>query len=190
MSVRDERDLGAVVRAERLQRNLDQRELAAGAGIALSALRRLEAGDGTTLRTAFAVLRALDLPMEIPHGTAPRRRRAAPLPRTPSGLTRRAERTSWFLHRAVAAKLRSGDHHRVVHTARQNLPALRSNARGPQAQAWLDRWETALDGSTKDLIELMLRTDTEGVDLRQVSPFAGALTTDERVSAIRQAVGT
>lgn len=188
MEIRAEADLGRLVRGERLRLGLDQRDVAARAGVGLSALRRLEAGQGTTVRTLLAVLAALGLTVTIPASEAVSTRRRAPgLPASPTGLTRREERTSWFLHRAVAAKLRGPDRDRVLATARTNLPVLRAGVRGPQAHAWLDRWEEALNGPAADLVRLMLDTTPEGVDLRQVSPFAGALTQDERLSAIRRA---
>lgn len=188
MGIADEGSLGTVVRAERLRQNLDQRDLAARAQVGLSALRRLEAGQGSTLRTVLAVMHALDLPLDVPRRGAAPRRRAASLPSEPTGLTRREERTSWYLHRAVASKLRTGAREQILTIARENLAAMRAGVRGPQAHAWVDEWEKALNGPTSDLIALMLRTDTGGIDLRQVSPFAGALSQDERLAAIRRAV--
>ena len=114
------------------------------------------------------------------------RRRAPGLPAAPTGLTRREERTSWYLHRAVASRLLTRDRERILAAARTNLGRLRGNVRGPQAHAWLDRWQAALDGTTTDLIALMLDASPQGVDLRQVSPFAGALTQDERLAALRR----
>lgn len=51
--------LGQAARTLRLDRNLDQQSLAAEAGVSLSALKSLESGSGTTLRTFIQVLRAL-----------------------------------------------------------------------------------------------------------------------------------
>ncbi len=52
--------LGQQVRALRLARNLSQSELAQQAGVALGALKRLETGQGATLRTLTEVTLALD----------------------------------------------------------------------------------------------------------------------------------
>ena len=180
-------ELGRLLRAERLRRGLDQRHVAELAGVGLSALRRLEAGEGSTLRTTLAVLAALDLSLSVDgHDERVTRRRAPGLPAAPTGLTRPEERASWFLHRGVARRLLTSDRERILAMARTNLGLLRGNVRGPQAHAWLDRWQAALGGPTADLIALMLSPDTEGVDLRQVSPFAGALTQDERLGALRR----
>lgn len=52
--------IGLQVRALRLARNQSQSELARQAGIALGALKRLEAGSGATLRTLAGVTLALE----------------------------------------------------------------------------------------------------------------------------------
>lgn len=52
-------ELGDAVRALRIDRNLDQRTLAAQAGVSLNALRRLEHGGNATLTSLILVLKAL-----------------------------------------------------------------------------------------------------------------------------------
>jgi len=54
-----EAELGRQLRALRLRQNLDQRQLAAQAGVALNAVRHLEAGKGATIRSLVKVLRTL-----------------------------------------------------------------------------------------------------------------------------------
>ncbi len=51
--------LGARLRALRLDRNIDQKTLASRAGVSVRALRNLEGGSGSTVRTLASVLRAL-----------------------------------------------------------------------------------------------------------------------------------
>lgn len=51
--------LGEKLKALRLSRNLDQKTLAERAGISVRALRSLEAGQGSTLKTLVSTLRAL-----------------------------------------------------------------------------------------------------------------------------------
>jgi len=51
--------LGEHLRALRLQRNVGQRALAEQAGVSLHALKSLESGAGSTLRTLVSVVRAL-----------------------------------------------------------------------------------------------------------------------------------
>jgi transcriptional regulator with XRE-family HTH domain len=55
-----ERELGAQFRALRLGGNLDQAGLARRANVSLSALKSLESGRGSSLRTVIRVARALD----------------------------------------------------------------------------------------------------------------------------------
>jgi len=51
--------LGAQVRALRLRADLDQRQLAAQAGVALNAVKNIESGRGATLHSFIQVLRVL-----------------------------------------------------------------------------------------------------------------------------------
>src|SRR5438067_12246927 len=53
-------ELGKRLRRLRLQRNIDQRTLAEKAGVALTALQKLEAGRGSTVRTLVRTLKALN----------------------------------------------------------------------------------------------------------------------------------
>lgn len=55
-----EAELGGQIRALRLRQNLDQRQLAERAGIALNAVKNLESGNGATLRSLIQALRVLN----------------------------------------------------------------------------------------------------------------------------------
>ena len=55
-----EAELGRQVRSLRLQQNLDQRQLAERAGIALNAVKHLESGRGATLHSLVCALRVLN----------------------------------------------------------------------------------------------------------------------------------
>ena len=84
--------LGASFRELRIRDQLDQRALAAKANVGLSALKNLEAGKGTTLKTLLKVLKALDRvdwldalaptvsvsPLQMLRATQPRQRVYAP----------------------------------------------------------------------------------------------------------------
>jgi transcriptional regulator with XRE-family HTH domain len=54
-----EADLGEQLRAERLRSNLRQADLAKSAGISINTLRRLEAGDGSSVTALISVVKAL-----------------------------------------------------------------------------------------------------------------------------------
>jgi transcriptional regulator with XRE-family HTH domain len=80
--------LGESLSKLRLTRNIDQKTLAARAGISVRALQSLEAGTGSTLKTLLSVVRALDRedwhariapmatinPMTMLRGSKPRQR--------------------------------------------------------------------------------------------------------------------
>ncbi len=53
-------ELGNQLRTVRLRLELDQRQLAARAGVGLNAVKNLESGKGATVRSLVRVLRALD----------------------------------------------------------------------------------------------------------------------------------
>lgn len=55
-----ETQLGSQIRTLRLRQDLDQRQLAERAGIALNAVKNLERGKGATLRSLIQVLRVLN----------------------------------------------------------------------------------------------------------------------------------
>ena len=83
-----EAQLGAHLRALRLDRNLEQTTLAQRAGVSLTALKRLESGRGSTTHTLMSILRALGRedwlktiapvatinPLTMPKSAEPRRR--------------------------------------------------------------------------------------------------------------------
>lgn len=85
-----EAQVGESIRARRLYQNIDQRTLAVRAGVSLSALKRLESAQGSTVRTLVRVLRALGCaswidtlapvpsinPMTLPKSARPRQRAA------------------------------------------------------------------------------------------------------------------
>jgi transcriptional regulator with XRE-family HTH domain len=54
-----EADLGEQIKSLRLKQNIDRATLALRAGCSLSALKNLESGNGSTLRTLIAVVRTL-----------------------------------------------------------------------------------------------------------------------------------
>jgi transcriptional regulator with XRE-family HTH domain len=55
-----EAELGRQIRTLRLRQNLDQQQLAERAGIALNAVKNLESGKGSTLRSMIQALRVLN----------------------------------------------------------------------------------------------------------------------------------
>lgn len=102
------------------------------------------------------------------------------------GPQRREERVQLELHRALLSKLIS-DFEGMRRLAHRNIAKSRRVVRGYQAQGWLDEWAALVDGPPQRLVEVFLGEDEHSIDLRQVSPFTGALSEEERLEAIRRA---
>jgi hypothetical protein len=101
-------------------------------------------------------------------------------------LERREERVSYEMHRVVAGKV-TEDPKPVLAKARENLQKMKARSRGAQATGWVQEWERLISGDVSKLIEVMLRPDERGIDLRQMTPFAGVLSQEERLVAIHKA---
>lgn len=105
-----------------------------------------------------------------------------PPPRPRPGRTHRAaELRSLAYHRLVARRLDE----RVVADARRRLRRWRAEKR--IHDHWADAWQNALELPLPQLAKL-IASDTERTrELRQTSPFAGALTEQERRRSMRAA---
>lgn len=100
--------------------------------------------------------------------------------------TRRDERVSYELHVELAHLLRR-EPERIKAIAQANLQRMRETSRNSLAVSWLDAWEDMLDLPVDELERRMLDDSELALELRQMSPFAGALSQDERSIAIRKA---
>jgi hypothetical protein len=82
---------------------------------------------------------------------------------------------SLALHQAVAAKLEA--HPQLLDLARQNVERWSSRGSTPAVR----EWRAILDSSPLSDVVALLQSPSEGAArLRQSSPFAGVLTTEER----------
>ena len=77
----------------------------------------------------------------------------------------------------------------TIAKARINLDRLHSADRGNAARL-LDEWDTLLDRPTDEVVTAMLARTQHGIDLRQMTPFAGVLTDTERRKALRSVAAT
>ncbi|MBX3187589.1 MAG: hypothetical protein KF819_11265 [Labilithrix sp.] len=94
----------------------------------------------------------------------------------------RTEERSRALHRAVAEKIRADAG--IVRSARERVLAWR--AAGTTHPHYCDAWLEVLD-SPPDALIAFLESDTErSRELRQASPFAGALDPRERWRILRR----
>ncbi|MFN0061251.1 MAG: helix-turn-helix domain-containing protein [Myxococcaceae bacterium] len=100
-----------------------------------------------------------------------------------SRLTRDQLKSLWLGH-AVAARLVE-DPFGVMAQARDNLERLRRNAARGSAKLWLDEWAKLLDGSIEEVLAVLTSRSPRSRELRQNTPFAGALSAEERQAALR-----
>ena len=94
----------------------------------------------------------------------------------------RADRRSLALHGRVLDHLLR-DPEGVRARARRNLAVIRGA--NPNAGPWLDEWAHLLQGPIHELASALIATDEHARALRQSSPFAGVLTQEERLEALR-----
>ena len=104
---------------------------------------------------------------------------------------RREEWVTMELHRVLASKLEiDADADAVLALVPANLARLRVRLTSPIGQRWVDRWVELTSSPVDVLIAGMLADTREGRELRQNSPFAGALIQEERVAVIMRANAT
>lgn len=94
------------------------------------------------------------------------------------------DRRSLAMHRLVASRLLDTEDE-VRAKAERNLRTLRRADADGRAASYLDEWAHLLDGPTDTLVETLTSGRQSARDLRQVSPFAGVLTQDERQRIIK-----
>lgn len=163
--------LGDDLRRERLERGLSQAALARLAGTSQSQIARLESGRQdpglSTWRRVFAPLGVSLNIVTSPDGPNPHRLQ---------------EVRSRVLHAIVAEKARRDP--RILTRARQRV-ADWERAGGPTHPTWTRAWRDLLDRDDEDVLRAIASDDPQMRDMRQSSPFAGALTDEERLGVIR-----
>lgn len=99
---------------------------------------------------------------------------------------RREQRVMLALHRALVAELNRNPS-RVLEIGRQNISKRysRQERLSPRYCYWLELWETAINEGPDSVTKLAFSQGELGDDLRQVSPFAGALTQEQRLVALK-----
>ncbi|XAS68557.1 hypothetical protein V3C33_04420 [Micrococcaceae bacterium Sec5.7] len=101
---------------------------------------------------------------------------------------RREERIPYELHVQLGLKLHEDDA-AVRRIGREGIARMRRTPRSAIALEWISRWEQLLAAPVHVIESAMLEDTPFATELRQMSPFAGALSDDERVIAIRKASG-
>lgn len=172
------------IKRARLRHGLTVRDLAAMLDVTPGAVSQLERSEAAgkirvdKLRNALAHM-GTDLVLTAAPDTP-----ATPTHRAP--FARREDRVAYELHRAVARKL-IYDPATILAIAERNIPRRYDHVHGTLAHGWVDRWHELIHGPIGELIGVMLAEDNEAKELRQNSPFAGALTQPERLAAIERA---
>lgn len=157
-----------VIKALRRQSGLTQQELAARAGTAQSTIAAYESGaKSPTLRTVEKTARAVGLEMHVTFVPP---------------MTREDQRSLAF-HRAIATRL-ADDPETTLDRARQQLRLLTDNH--AHAAPLLKQWHCWLSLPVAALINRMLDPGEHARDMRQVSPFAGALSARERAAVLHE----
>jgi excisionase family DNA binding protein len=94
----------------------------------------------------------------------------------------RDERRSLWLAYVVAGRI-AAEPERTIGDALRHLDNMRPIARG-QAKKWLDEWTRLLNGPVDRVLAALTDRSLRGRELRQNSPFAGALTEEQRQTAL------
>jgi hypothetical protein len=95
----------------------------------------------------------------------------------------REDRRSLAYHHAIAKRLRQNPK-TVIQRAQRTLA--RQRKEHPHAAELLSQWQAWLNLPIEDLIAHILDSGLEARDMRQVTPFAGALTPQERVRILKR----
>lgn len=151
----------------RVVAGLTQARLASAAGTSQPAIAAYESGaKSPTWRTVERVAASVGL-VSLPFVGMP--------------MTRDQSR-SLSLHGVIAAKLMSGPPPVIAGAKRNVAKMLDSNA---HAAPLVREWARILELSPAQIASQMLDPSEHGRDLRQVTPFAGVLTAQERAAAYR-----
>jgi hypothetical protein len=88
-------------------------------------------------------------------------------------------------HKLIAKKLRESPE-AILALARRNLQRYIGNRRAPATSLWRE-WQTLLEENSTDRIVAVMTAKTEkATELRQASPFAGALSAEEIARTIQR----
>jgi transcriptional regulator with XRE-family HTH domain len=159
--------IGPVLREVRLRNGLSVRALAAIAEVSPATIDRLEHERVAPTRSIDQILASIGCRLVV------RAERIEEAPLT------REDRRSLAFHRAIAQRFLA-EPEVVRSKARGNLVVMREANDDGSATGYFDQWEVLLDGPEADLVAVLLRSDEPARALRQVTPFAGVLTPEER----------
>lgn len=97
----------------------------------------------------------------------------------------RSDHRSWRLHRAVAGKLNDTTLAAWRPAVEANICDLRGRVHGEPHDTNLTRWETFVqNGDVRACKRVLLDLSPDGIAMRNVSPWAGVLSPEERRTAL------
>jgi DNA-binding transcriptional MerR regulator len=92
-----------------------------------------------------------------------------------------AERRSLAMHRLIAERLDQ----RLIRRARRRVQAWLEEG-APMSDRWVREWQRLLERPPAVIASEITRDDQRGRDLRQSTPFAGAISQQERLEILRR----
>ena len=101
-------------------------------------------------------------------------------------IERRENRVTYELHRAIVERLNESPEE-VISKGLDNVVQMLPRQRSSISKDWVCTWGQLLRGDIERLQQVMLEMSSEAEDLRQMSPFRGVLSKEERLLAIRKA---
>lgn len=159
-----------------LETSTTQSELARASGVRQSSISKILSGqlqmsDEQLIRLLACMGRSLEVI-----------RRPVPVDLT------RSERRSWQLHLRVAAHLTGSSVQEWLPVINRNLRRLRRGVSGQPHLRNLDRWESLVqDRDLPGLHRVLTGLDRNSIEMREVSPFGGLLSQNERSDALKKA---
>lgn len=104
----------------------------------------------------------------------------------PNEMMDRSHRLSLLLHRALAEEIDESDRDQWAPRAQANLVRLRSSVHGQIHYSSLDHWERLISaGDLASIRTALCGVDAESIRMREVSPFSGLLSQEQRTEIIR-----
>ncbi len=99
----------------------------------------------------------------------------------------RSERSSWRLHRQLSTSLDRSRLEEWRPTLTHNLSRLRQGVRGQPHERNLERWESLIEtGDVPGLHRVLTGLDRGSIEMREVSPFGGLLSSGERRAVLEE----
>lgn len=100
----------------------------------------------------------------------------------------RSERRSWQLHRRLSRNLNRSTLDDWRPQLKRNLKRLRGGVHGQPHLRNLNRWQVLVNsGDVLGMHRVLTGLDRDSVEMREVSPFSGLLSPEERDDVLRQA---